>query len=969
MKYKLIIGFIIVMLIITNIRVVYAEGPGASWTKYMKININSSTGTLTNYAVPINITYDSDMQTDFDDLRFYAEDDTTELDYWLEEKVDSQWAYVWVKVDTINSSIYMYYGNPSAASASNGENTFLFFDDFDDGTLDTTKWYEPWTNGDYEEANGYLRVTGGNSAWEAVGSKIQYYNGYSWRVRFNVTAETDKWSVGLDDRSNDGSSNDGDAADISYIRYYNSNKQYYSDAGDGTGESASRTSNFTSFRTGDFMLNSSGVMIYDNDMFVYNSSDSPDIDVGISFWVYGQTLSIYADWTFARNWTYPEPSYSVGSEQSNEGNDTTSPTITITSPTNTTYSSNVININVTLNENGDWCAYNFDNGTNYTLNNDSMTNWFTVNQTAISNGTTVHLFVYCNDTSGNMALNDSIWFTYETSSGTPYLIEYSFYNLTSFAEDGINHIVYDDVNNDGKKEYLFGTEAVNTGNDPELVLYDAETDTQTVIKSWTNYKRVIFINVLDFDNDGKNEIIFGLSGTVTKRGRLYIIELNESNNIVHELYADPSSLSDAHPKTRAWDDWDNDGYIEFFTGWCSNGNIGVLDCDNTSCSWNDEANYGVTAEHNLGYDWNGDGRTDIFYGVGYSSGGSTTITFRKGQINESNNLVNVSVINQTTIYSDASLSGSVGDLDGDGNQEFVIAFHYYGTSTWDIYAYEFNTSGDIIETYEIETGFNADRLFYTGEIDDHDGDGDYEYIVVYTYNNVLYTTIFNVDSSHNIDKKIVISKSGYKTSTSTAYKPQIPSFGQFPTGIATFDGDTDGVAVVINFTRPEITPHYPNATAGDSLQLEFTCFDTGTNSTPLTAYIEWHRNGTLYKSLNMTVSNATEYTTNISNTKLSGGEIWYAKVWCGDGYSNSTKYNSTSVIVVGKSSVFPPSPSTPTVMEQYPALILIPITILFYLLLSIAGSILSSEINMTRITTLAIMIMVTIAFVAIIFTI
>jgi len=50
---------------------------------------------------------------------------------------------VWVKVaDSLDSDvdIYCYYRNVNATNASNGDNTFLFFDDFDDGNLDTTKW-------------------------------------------------------------------------------------------------------------------------------------------------------------------------------------------------------------------------------------------------------------------------------------------------------------------------------------------------------------------------------------------------------------------------------------------------------------------------------------------------------------------------------------------------------------------------------------------------------------------------------------------------------------------------------------------------------------------------------------------------------------------------------------------------------------------------------------------------------------
>ncbi|MEM3455459.1 MAG: LamG domain-containing protein, partial [Candidatus Micrarchaeia archaeon] len=57
-----------------------------------QINITSSTP-LTDYQVALNITYNSHMQLDFDDIRFVQ--GGTKLPYWIEDKVDGQWAYVW----------------------------------------------------------------------------------------------------------------------------------------------------------------------------------------------------------------------------------------------------------------------------------------------------------------------------------------------------------------------------------------------------------------------------------------------------------------------------------------------------------------------------------------------------------------------------------------------------------------------------------------------------------------------------------------------------------------------------------------------------------------------------------------------------------------------------------------------------------------------------------------------------------
>jgi len=121
---------------------------GGSWpsgyTKRKTMTVtNSSGGTLSDYQFTVTVAYDSDMQADFDDLRFYESDNLTPINYWIESKTDSSTAKVWLKAPTLSSganAIYMYYGNPSVTVASSGTNTFDFFDDFNTGTIPRTHW-------------------------------------------------------------------------------------------------------------------------------------------------------------------------------------------------------------------------------------------------------------------------------------------------------------------------------------------------------------------------------------------------------------------------------------------------------------------------------------------------------------------------------------------------------------------------------------------------------------------------------------------------------------------------------------------------------------------------------------------------------------------------------------------------------------------------------------------------------------
>ena len=133
------------------------------WTYRKKITITGASGAGTNFQVLLKVGESSGASgADFHlenkssnfpsaknnggDLRFTDSDETTLLDFWVEQVTGSspnRVAYIWVEVaDDLgsNQDIYCYFGNSSASSASNGANTFLFFDDFDGSYVDGSKW-------------------------------------------------------------------------------------------------------------------------------------------------------------------------------------------------------------------------------------------------------------------------------------------------------------------------------------------------------------------------------------------------------------------------------------------------------------------------------------------------------------------------------------------------------------------------------------------------------------------------------------------------------------------------------------------------------------------------------------------------------------------------------------------------------------------------------------------------------------
>ncbi len=96
-----------------------------SFTRCKNITIyNQGTTTLTDFPLYVNLSYDSDMQADYDDIRFVnnsCNNDATALAYELENYTTGK-ADVWVKLPSIpagGANISVYYGNSTVTSGQN----------------------------------------------------------------------------------------------------------------------------------------------------------------------------------------------------------------------------------------------------------------------------------------------------------------------------------------------------------------------------------------------------------------------------------------------------------------------------------------------------------------------------------------------------------------------------------------------------------------------------------------------------------------------------------------------------------------------------------------------------------------------------------------------------------------------------------------------------------------------------------
>jgi hypothetical protein len=200
------------------------------WQYQREIAICENSGeTLRDYQVLVALDgsdFPEEAQPDGDDLRF-TDADGHELSYWIEGfDAGSERARIWVKVPEISANgeagITMWYGNPNAGGESDGSKLFEFFDDFDAGVIDNTKW-KPSRGGigNADESGGTLNLEAPNTLDYSYGvQSISYFTPSNIAVRFRSTIKYVVWTqIGFE--NNDGDMAGGD----DYIIYYFQNTQ------------------------------------------------------------------------------------------------------------------------------------------------------------------------------------------------------------------------------------------------------------------------------------------------------------------------------------------------------------------------------------------------------------------------------------------------------------------------------------------------------------------------------------------------------------------------------------------------------------------------------------------------------------------------------------------------------------------------------------------------------------------------
>jgi len=166
------------------------------WAYRIPVTITNSGSELEDYQVEVLLD-DSFNWPDEDnygaDIRFTESDGINDIDFWIESWDYETSAIIWVEVPIIAASttttIYLYYGNASATSASNGDFTFAFFDGFDSGNnVEESKWdFNVGNNTMTSVAGGLLTMTatrlGGSMLYPRIHGTTSFNTGYVGETR------------------------------------------------------------------------------------------------------------------------------------------------------------------------------------------------------------------------------------------------------------------------------------------------------------------------------------------------------------------------------------------------------------------------------------------------------------------------------------------------------------------------------------------------------------------------------------------------------------------------------------------------------------------------------------------------------------------------------------------------------------------------------------------------------------------
>lgn len=286
-----------------------------SWTYRKNITITGSAGAGTNYQVRIPVTYDSDMQDNFDDIRFTDNETMTLLDSWRESYIANTSAVFWVNVSAdlgSNQKICMYFGNSTVSTTSNGTATFLMYEDWTSETIDTDVWDVVTPNGDvFWSAVGASHGTIARFDADAEDS-IKITSDYDCASPIAVMFRSNIEITGAGNTARQGSGYDGAFA-FNLVQSAIGTQIFYVYDDDGNQDSQAMSNDyFDAWVTFQITRDGTNSKLYADTVLIETASCQPDIittNPAASIMVSDSEDRLYSDWVAVRKFIAIEPAF------------------------------------------------------------------------------------------------------------------------------------------------------------------------------------------------------------------------------------------------------------------------------------------------------------------------------------------------------------------------------------------------------------------------------------------------------------------------------------------------------------------------------------------------------------------------------------------------------------------------------------------------------------------------------------
>ena len=264
------------------------------------------------------------MQTDFDDIRFTDNDTITDLDYWRESYIASTSAVFWVEVADeldVPVTIYMYYGNSTVSTTSNGTATFLMYEDWSSESIRTDVWDIVTANGEITysavDANHGMTAKFDADSEDAIKITSDYDTASPIAVMFRSNIEI----TGAGNTARQGSGYDGSFA-FNLVQSAIGTQQFYVYDDDGNQDSQAMTNDyFDTWITFQITRDGTNSKLYADIVLIETASCQPDIittNPAASIMVGDSEDDLYSDWVAVRKCLDEEPHFdSFGEEENN----------------------------------------------------------------------------------------------------------------------------------------------------------------------------------------------------------------------------------------------------------------------------------------------------------------------------------------------------------------------------------------------------------------------------------------------------------------------------------------------------------------------------------------------------------------------------------------------------------------------------------------------------------------------------